>query len=181
MSCSRRVDCKSGISSLSHLGEGTVRGNYEMQISAKSAFAVILLASSFALAASPVLQFTLPRAAQRGTEADIVVQGSRLADAKELLFYSPGITVTSLTPVDAQHVKVHVQVARDARVGQYPIRIRTASGVSELRTFYVTPYPVVVEKEPNNDLAHAQPIQFNTTVGGVIDNEDVDTFVVEAP
>src|SRR5580765_47465 len=141
---------------------------------------ILLLLGAASLGASPELQFTLPRAAQRGTEADIIVQGNRLADAKELLFYSPGIAVTSLTPVDAQHVKVHVQVAKDAKIGQYPIRIRTASGVSELRTFYVTPYPVVPEKEPNNDLARAQPIQFNTTIGGVIDNEDVDTFVVEA-
>jgi hypothetical protein len=148
--------------------------------SAKTAVAVILLTSGFALAASPVLQFTIPRAAQRGTEADLIVQGARLSDAKELLFYCRGVTVTSLTPVDAQHVKVHVQVAKDAKIGQYPIRVRTASGISELRTFYVTPYPVVAEKEPNNDIAHAQPIQFNTTIGGVIENEDVDTFVVEA-
>ena len=151
-----------------------------MLASAKTAVAVILLTSGFALAASPVLQFTLPRAAQRGSEADLIVQGARISDAKELLFYCPGVTVTSLTPVDAQHVKVHVHVAKDAKVGQYPIRIRTASGISELHTFYVTPYPVVVEKEPNNDIAHAQPIQFNTTIGGVIENEDVDTFVVEA-
>ncbi len=146
-----------------------MRGNYKMLKSIKSFFGVVLLAGSFAPAASPVLQFTLPRAAQRGAEADLVVEGARLSDAKELLFYSPGVTVTSLTPVDAQHVKVHVQVAKDAKVGQYPIRIRTASGVSELRTFYVTPYPVVAEKEPNNDIAHAQPMQFNTTVGGVIE------------
>src|SRR5438477_7541338 len=124
-----------------------------------NAFALVLLSCGLALGATPELQFTLPRAAQRGTEADLIVQGNRLADAKELLFYSPGVTVTSLTPVDAQHIKVHVQVAKDAKVGQYPIRIRTASGVSELRTFYVTPYPVVAEKEPNNDLARAQPIQ----------------------
>ncbi|HEY8749727.1 MAG TPA: PPC domain-containing protein [Tepidisphaeraceae bacterium] len=139
-----------------------------------------MICSTAAFAASPELQFTLPRAAQRGGEADIVVQGNRLADAKELLFYSPGITVTTLQAVDAQHVKVHLQVAQDARVGQYPIRIRTATGVSELRTFYVTPYPVATEKEPNNDFAHAQPIAFNTTINGVIDNEDVDTFVVDA-
>ncbi|HSZ57046.1 MAG TPA: PPC domain-containing protein [Tepidisphaeraceae bacterium] len=122
----------------------------------------------------------MPRGAQRGSETDLIVQGNRIADAKELLFYCPGITVTSLQPVDAQHVKVHIQVAKDARVGQYPIRLRTATGVSELRTFYVTPFPVVAEKEPNNDFAHAQPIDLNTTVAGTIDNEDVDTFVIEA-
>ena len=140
----------------------------------------LLVPVSFALAASPDLQFTLPRGAQRGGEADIVIQGIRLSDAKELMFYSPGITITDLKAVDAQHVKVHIPVAKDARVGEYPIRIRTATGISELRTFYVTPYPIVEEKEPNNDLAHAQPIELNTTIDGRIDNEDVDTFVIEA-
>jgi hypothetical protein len=146
-------------------------------------FASVALIASLALcalAASPELQFTLPRGAQRGGDADLVVQGNRLSDAKDLLFYSPGITVTDLQPVDAQHVKVHIHVANDARVGEYLMRIRTATGISELRTFYVTPYPIVEEKEPNNDLAHAQPVELNTTIDGRIDSEDVDTFVFDA-
>jgi len=131
-------------------------------------------------AASPELQFTIPRGAQRGTDARITIQGNRIADAKELLFYIPGVTATDLKAVDPQHVTATVHVAKDAHIGQYPIRLRTASGISELRTFYVTPFPVVMEKEPNNDEAHAQPIELNTTVNGTIENEDVDTFVVDA-
>ena len=133
-----------------------------------------------ASAASPELSVVTPRGVQRGAEADLVVHGNRLADAKEILFYQPGITVTKLEASDAQHVKLHVQVAKDAKIGEYPLRIRTATGLSELRTLFVTPFPVVEEKEPNNDQAHANPVELNTAVEGVIENEDVDYFVIDA-
>ena len=55
---------------------------------AYNAVAITLLLCCFALAASPVLQFTVPRAAQRGTEADVVVQGARLSDAKEIAVFA---------------------------------------------------------------------------------------------
>ena len=141
--------------------------------------ALCLLGSSvLVLGASPALTVVTPRGAQRGGEADLVFHGSRLADAQEILFYQPGITVTKLEAT-AQEVKAHVQIAKDAVLGEYPLRVRTATGLSELRTFQVTAYPVVEEKEPNNDQEHAQPIQLNTTVAGTIQNEDLDYFVVE--
>src|SRR6185437_9617015 len=132
------------------------------------------------LAASPELQGVTPRGAQRGTEADLVFTGSRLADARDVLFYEPGITVTKVESSDAQHAKVHVRIDKDARIGIYPMRIRTGTGLSELRTFCVTPYPVAEEREPNNDLGTAQSVELNTTVTGTIQNEDVDTFAIEA-
>jgi hypothetical protein len=144
-------------------------------------FSVVLLVLAVrASAASPDLTVVTPRGAQRGTEADLVFSGNRFTDAKEILFYDSGITVTKLEAPDAQHVKVHVQIAKDAKLGEYPLRVRTATGLSELRTFYVTPFPTIEEKEPNNDLAHANPIELNRTVMGVIENEDVDYFVIEA-
>ena len=65
-------------------------------------------------------------------------------------------------------------------MGEHHLRIRTETGVSELRTFFVGPYPVVAEKEPNNEPTNAQKVALNTTVTGVITSEDVDCFAVEA-
>jgi len=141
---------------------------------------LIMGTSRAASAASPELSVVLPRGAQRGTEADISINGQRLSDAKEILFYQPGITVTKLESPSPNQAKAHIQIDKDAKIGQYLLRVRTATGLSELRTFYVTPFPVVEEKEPNNDMAHAQPIALNTTVTGVIENEDVDMFAIEA-
>lgn len=131
-------------------------------------------------AASPNLGSITPRGAQRGTEVELTFSGARLEDAKELLFYNKGIETTKLAVVNAGQVKATVKIAPDATLGEYGIRVRTASGVSELRTFYVGALPVVQEKEPNSEFATPQKIDMNVTVHGVVTNEDADYFLVEA-
>jgi hypothetical protein len=46
-------------------------------------------------------------------------------------------------------------------------------------TFFVGSLPEATEKEPNNDQAHAQKVDFNSTINGVVNNEDIDCFSVE--
>ena len=60
------------------------------------------------------------------------------------------------------------------------MRLRTTSGITELKTFWVGAIPEINEKEPNNDFKTPQAIPLNITVNGVIENEDQDYFVVEA-
>jgi hypothetical protein len=122
----------------------------------------------------------MPRGAQRGTEAVLDFSGARLADAKEVLVYYPGITVTNLAVVNPQQLKVTVKIAPDCRLGEHCFRVRASSGISEMHTFYVGALLAVEEKEPNNDLATAQPIPLNVTVHGVADNEDADYYRIEA-
>ena len=141
---------------------------------------LILAAGAIATvkAASPSLTRINPPAAQKGTEAEITLEGARLADAKEILFYDSSITVSKLTPVDDKSVKATLKIPDNA-VGEHCLRLRTASGISELRTFHVGVYPVVQEKEPNSDFKNPQPIQINQTIAGVIENEDIDYFAVQ--
>ncbi|HSU66493.1 MAG TPA: pre-peptidase C-terminal domain-containing protein, partial [Tepidisphaeraceae bacterium] len=143
------------------------------------ALGIVGMFAAVASAASPTLTVVTPRGVQRGTEADIEFHGNRLNDAQEILFYQPGITVTKLEAKNPQSLIAHVQVAKDAPIGEYPLRVRTATGLSELRTFHVTAYPVVQEKEPNNDQEHAQKVELNTIVTGTVQNEDLDYFAVE--
>jgi hypothetical protein len=131
-------------------------------------------------AASPSLGNILPRGWQRGTETTITFNGARLADAQEILIYYPGITVTGLKVVNDGQVQATIKIAPDCRLGEHAFRVRTASGISELQTFYVGPLPVVDEKEPNSDFAAPQKIALNSTVHGVADSEDVDYYLVEA-
>src|SRR5438105_1952283 len=129
--------------------------------------------------ASPSLGVIQPRGAQRGTEAVVVFSGARLADAQEVLAYYPGITVKKLEVVNDAQLKVTFAIAADCRLGEHAFRVRTATGVSDLRTFWVGALPVVEEIEPNNDFDKPQPIALNTTVHGIVQSEDVDCFVVE--
>ncbi|MDB5313497.1 MAG: putative subtilase-type serine protease precursor [Gemmataceae bacterium] len=130
-------------------------------------------------AASPSLGIIQPRGAQRGTEAVVTFNGGRLADAQEVLVYYPGIAVKKLEVVNDATLKVTLGVAPDCRLGEHAFRVRTASGVSDLRTFWVGALPAVQEVEPNSEFDKPQPIPLNSTVHGVVDNEDVDYFVVE--
>ncbi|QEH33070.1 hypothetical protein OJF2_15660 [Aquisphaera giovannonii] len=142
--------------------------------------AVLALAVPTARAAWPALSALRPTGGQRGTELDVTLSGARLGDAKEIIWYQPGISVLSITKLDDNSVKARLKIAPDAAVGLHDLRLRTATGISELRTFSVGALKEAAEAEPNNDFDKPQPIALNTTVSGVAGNEDVDYYVVEA-
>jgi hypothetical protein len=76
-------------------------------------------------------------------------------------------------------LKVTVAIAPDCRLGEHLFRIRTATGISDARTFWVGALPSVAEVEPNSEFDKPQSISMNCTVQGSIGGEDVDYFVVE--
>jgi hypothetical protein len=135
-------------------------------------------ASTFA--ASPVLSNIIPRGGQRGTEVEVVFNGQRLDDAQQLMIYEPGIEVAEFAVVNDKQVKAKLKIAADCVLGTKCIRVRTASGISDLRTFRVGALPAVAEKEPNSEFAKPQEVPNNVTVEGIIQNEDVDYFVIDA-
>lgn len=132
------------------------------------------------LAARPHLARIAPCGGQRGTEVDVVLGGQRLGDAQELMLYEPGIRVVKLEPKDDGTVNARLALAPDCRVGLHAVRIRSATGISNLQLFSVGVLPELQESEPNNDFAQPQKIPLNVTVNGVVRNEDVDHFLVEA-
>jgi hypothetical protein len=143
------------------------------------ASALLLLASA-AHASTPQVGAIRPAGAQRGTEAEITFSGARLGDAQEILWHQPGIETLGIAKVDDNNVKVKLKIAPDARLGLYDLRVRTATGVSEVRTFSVGQFPETQEAEPNNEFAAPQAIPVGVCVNGVAENEDIDYFVVEA-
>ncbi len=129
-------------------------------------------------ASSPQLSIIVPRGIQRGLEHELTFVGDRLQDTEEVLFYQPGVTVTGIEVVDAKNVKVKVQVSADCLLGEHIAQLRTRSGISEFRSFFVGALPAAAEAEPNGSLEEAQAIENNCTVEGVVTNEDVDLFKV---
>jgi len=141
---------------------------------------VVLLVAPSARAATPSLGAIRPVGGQRGTEMEVTLSGARLGDAQEIIYYQAGITTVSLKKVDDNNVKARIKIAPECPLGLHDVRVRTATGLSELRTFSVGTLKEINEVEPNNDFKAPQPIAMNVTVTGVADNEDVDYFVVEA-
>ena len=130
-------------------------------------------------AVAPRLGNILPVGGQRGTELEVRFTGQRLDDTKEIIFYTPGISVLSMEAT-TNRVKATLTLAADCRLGEHQMRLRTATGVSEVRTFWVSAFTNVSELEPNTDPAKPQQIALNTTVNGTITADDLDYFIVSA-
>ena len=134
-----------------------------------------------ATASSPAIRGMKPAGGQRGTEVEVTITGQRLADARELTFYKPGIEMTKLQAANEGSVVATLKIA--ARRAARPARLPAPDGdrlSASCGRFSVGSSKDVAEVEPNNDFAKPQPIAMNVTVNGVADNEDVDYFAVEA-
>ncbi|MDX1930368.1 MAG: PPC domain-containing protein [Pirellulaceae bacterium] len=139
----------------------------------------VLGVTSSCKADDPNVSLISPPGLQRGTEVELLITGARIADAKEILFYEPGVEVTSLAAEGDNKVKVKLKATPDCQPGLHSMRLVTETGISNLRYFGVSPLPESNETEPNSDFATPQPATMNTTINGVVTNEDVDYYVVE--
>lgn len=150
-----------------------------MRFGRTAAFLLLLAGSLPAFASAPVLSNIVPRGGQRGTEVDVKFVGQRLEDAQQVMIYQPGIEVVSFTVVNGGEATAKLKIAPECQLGVKHMRIRCASGMSDMRTFRVGALPTVAEKEPNNDFKQPQPVDLNVTVEGIVQSEDVEYFVVE--
>jgi len=148
---------------------------------------LLLAFAASGLASSPDLRVILPRGVQRGAETDVVFHGARLGDASEILFYTPGIAVEKLDARNASELHARVRVDKDAHIGEYCCRVRTQTGISEMRTLYVGPFPIIEKKKVDekgkpiiNDFEHPQSIDLNVSVTGTVESEQVHYFAVNA-
>ncbi len=130
-------------------------------------------------AAQPVVNRMEPMGIVRGQTTKVILHGDRLADAHQVLFDQPGMSVTEVKPIDAKQVEITVVAEETIAPGLYPLQLVTKSGVSNLRLMGVGAIPVVKEVEPNSDFETAQKIDLNCTIEGIITFEDLDHFEVE--
>ena len=126
------------------------------------------------------LERVSPRIGQRGTTVEISIQGAHLDDPREIIFDRPGIRALSIEPMRKlpgpqglmhggridQEVKCRFEIAPDCAVGEHRFRLRTATQLSSLATFHVSPFLTVEEKEDNDTLPKAQEVPLNVTVRG---------------
>ncbi|MBI5774370.1 MAG: PPC domain-containing protein [Verrucomicrobia bacterium] len=133
-----------------------------------------------ARAVAPTFTQTDPPGGQRGKETIVTFRGDRLEDVEQIHFYNPGIEVLGFEEKKERSVRAKIRIAEGCALGEHPVRIRTATGLTPMRLFFVGPYPAVEEVEPNNVAAAAQKIPLGITVSGQLGTEDADFFVVEA-
>ena len=139
------------------------------------------LAAAFttALAIDPRLSSISPAGVQVGKEVVLTFNGSRLDDAEEILFYKKGFEVVKLEATAANRVQATVKVAANCPLGEHPVRVRTKGGITELKTFYVGPFPVVSRARPAAGEPH-QKLPLNSSVASSVPNESQEIYTVDA-
>ncbi len=106
------------------------------------------------------------------------VAAVKAAQAKKVAAAKAVMDKVNKTP--ANKVEVTLIIAPDCELGEHHIRLRTASGTSYARTFWVSQFPNVDEVEPNDDFAKPQEIALNVTVEAAAKPEEVDFYRVKA-
>ncbi len=138
-----------------------------------------LTVSAIAEATEPRVNIVIPRGGQRATSVEVTIRGQRLHDALEVVMLQPGITIDELTVHDQSRATASFHIADDCPTGPHALRIRAATGISNLMTFNVGDLPEVAEAEPNNALDAPQTVPFSCVVNGVATNEDVDYYAFD--
>lgn len=108
-------------------------------------------------------------AAEAATKAD---QAKKITAAKTAL--------DNANKAPANKVEATLVIAPDCELGEHHIRLRTASGASYARTFWVSQFPTVDEVEPNDDFEKPQEVPLNVTVEGAAKPEEVDYYKIKA-
>lgn len=140
----------------------------------------LAVACAAAVAADPSIDRAEPQGVQRGAEQKVVFRGARIGVAPEgLMFYEDGVQVKQLERIDDNAVAATLAVDAACPLGRHAVRLRTASGVSNLVTLHVGALEAVQEVEPNNSIESAQAIESGRVVHGVVRPEDEDVFAVE--
>jgi hypothetical protein len=140
---------------------------------------MILLVGGSLFAATPTVESITPVAGLRGIEFTLTINGARLTDPQEVMLDTPGINCTKLVAKSENEVLATFKTTPDCKLGQVPFRLRTRSGISELRLFQITPFPVIAEDEPNDSLEKAQQVPLNSSVHAVAESGDYDWYAVK--
>lgn len=160
--------------------QSAVGGKFQKTMLAALGLAAFVASGISTQAASPDLQSTAPRGGQRGKEVKVVFKGNRLDEAQEIMFHYPGLSAKDVKNVDDKNVEATLVIAPDCRLGEHHVRVRCKSGVSYARNFWISQFPTVDEKEPNDDFDAPQVIDMNVTVEAVAKPEETDYYKVTA-
>jgi len=151
----------------------------------------LLIAPATAQTSFPMVTHCTPTAIQRGTTAEVTVEGQmNFAGAYKVLIAGQGVTAEVVKPKDApkpadpkampvamKSVKLKVSAAADAPLGVREFRIASDLGLSSLGQLVVVADPVILEAAGASTLAKPQAALVPSVVCGRIEvAENVDYY-----
>jgi hypothetical protein len=135
--------------------------------------------TSSVLAEVPAIESLTPICGNIGKTFSISLYGSNLSKPVDLLFYRPGVKLLRFEGVDNNTVKAVLEAGSEAPLGAHPFRLRTETGISELRQFQLVQKPIVIDAGGNLSPAKAQKIPMESSVTGGLAEGEVHWFVVD--
>lgn len=117
----------------------------------------------------PMITHCTPVAVQRGTTAEVTVEGQmNFAGAYKVLIEGTGVTaeVVPDKATTTRKVQLKVTAATDAPLGVREFRVATSLGISSLGQLLIVDDPVVTEQPGTSTPAKAQPIKVPCVVCG---------------
>ncbi|MFT5466547.1 MAG: hypothetical protein ACI8UO_001647 [Verrucomicrobiales bacterium] len=114
------------------------------------------------------------RAGKQGTTVDVLIQGNFIEDPREIVFFRPGIKAVDVKQIEdlerpislahstdaiAQQVTAKFVISPDCPIGEHQFKLRTATQLSTLSTFWVTPYPIHQEIEPDGQMGENDTLE----------------------
>ncbi len=137
------------------------------------------LGTTDAVAAEPpaaTLSAVFPPGAQAGTIVTVAVEGTALAELRDLRSTIPGLTVRR---IDGSHFALTIPA--ETPPGVYDLRAVGLHGLSSPRPFFVSARAECLETEPNDSTETAQLVPLDSVINGRIGKPgDVDVFRFEA-
>lgn len=161
---------------------------------------LVLTVPAAAGAMTKNIEAVRPRIGQCGTTIEVSIQGISLADPREIIFFRPGIRAIGIQPATrvprqnfahggtiVEEVRCQFEIAPDCLLGEHSFRLLTATELTCIGTFHVSPFPVIDEGEGNNAYSNdsretAKLVELNTTIRGQLGNgsrTDLDVYKVE--
>lgn len=147
----------------------------------KATLVLLACLTSSLQAAEPQLREMLPQGAKRGSEVEVTLRGPRIGiDPQEILWHEGEFQVQSIERISDNQTKLKLVIPESTQPGRYGMRLRTASGISNVVTFHVGSLPEISEAEPNSNPLEPQSIDLGVVINGVVKQEDIDCFSFQA-
>ncbi len=131
--------------------------------------------------AQPVLRSMQPIALQRGATTKVRFNGDALTGVYQTLCYTSGIQDSDWNVrEDAKQATVNMTIPVDFDRGWHSVRLVSTTGISELKTFYVSDQQLTAESQKPHRHDTPQELTSPSLLAGTLQPRDFDVYAFDA-
>lgn len=139
-----------------------------------SVMVCIGLSGGLSSASKPSMEKITPPIGTRGTSFSVAAIGSGLSDVKNVVFYEPGVSCSSIEVLRDDEIRLQIEAETNCKLGSHPFRLSGPNGVSEIRSITLTPFSMLSEEE-----ASKKVLAGTNTILGSLEGDAIDSYEIE--